>query len=93
MKLTPGTLKKGKAAKQALEVFMRGAEGREKDLIKAIPDVCSSLRDHSAHMSSYQPECMATMMAEVKVSTPGLYGGPKKKGGGGKALKSSTADD
>ena len=40
VKLTPGTVKKGKAAKQAVELFCRGKESssHESTLIKALTD-------------------------------------------------------
>eukprot|EP01035_Chromulina_nebulosa_P016824 gene16824-22308_t len=55
IKLTPGTLKRGKAAKQAIEVFTRGKEYmNDKNLIKALTD----------------PEIVAVMIGDVKLSTP-----------------------
>lgn len=41
VKLTPGTVKKGKAARQALELLVRAPEAaqREKELLKAIPEM------------------------------------------------------
>jgi hypothetical protein len=58
MKLTPGTQKKGKAVKQAIEVFMRNKDlqAAEKSLMKALTD----------------PEMVAIMIGDVKLSTPGL---------------------
>lgn len=38
VKLVPGPLKKGKAAKQAVEVVGREAAGRERDLVRAVPE-------------------------------------------------------
>lgn len=40
VKVTPGTAKRGKAAKTTLSVFMadRAASGREKDLLKSLKD-------------------------------------------------------
>ena len=40
MKLTPGTGKRGKAARTALNMFLRDrqATGHEKDLLKAVKD-------------------------------------------------------
>jgi len=58
VKLTPGTTKKGKAAKQALEVFSRSKECSvsEKTLLKGLTD----------------PEMVAILIGDVKVSTPGI---------------------
>lgn len=40
MKLTPGTSKRGKAAKTAVQVFLRDktSSAREKDLLKAVKE-------------------------------------------------------
>ena len=60
VKLTPGTLKKGKAVKQALELFQRNQADRiplEKGLITNLNDI----------------ECVAIMIGDVKLSMPGLY--------------------
>lgn len=38
VKLVPGPLKKGKAGRQCVELLMREAAGREKDLIKGVPE-------------------------------------------------------
>jgi hypothetical protein len=58
VKLTPGTLKKGKAAKQAVELLVRGGEvlPRERDLMRAVPDA----------------EVVACMVGTVKISASGL---------------------
>jgi len=58
VKLTPGPQKKGKAAHQALEVFVRDREAtpREVELLKAIPD----------------NDLIASIMGDVKVSKPGI---------------------
>lgn len=58
VKLTPGTLKKGKAAKQALELMVRGGDAlqRERDLMRAVPDA----------------ELVACMVGTVKISAAGL---------------------
>ena len=58
MKLTPGTTKKGKAAKQAIEVFTRAKDctPAEKTLLKGLSD----------------PEMVAILIGDVKLSTPGL---------------------
>ena len=60
VKLTPGTQKKGKAAKQALEIFLknRDATSVEKVHMKSLGD----------------PEMVAIMIGDVKLSTPGLQG-------------------
>uniref|UniRef100_A0A7S2HPI5 NFACT protein C-terminal domain-containing protein n=1 Tax=Octactis speculum TaxID=3111310 RepID=A0A7S2HPI5_9STRA len=59
VKLTPGSTKKGRAGKQALDVFTRMKEcsPRERDLIKFVSD----------------NELVQTIIGEVKVSTPGLH--------------------
>jgi hypothetical protein len=58
VKLTPGTLKKGKAAKQSVELLVRGGEvlPRERDLMRAVPDA----------------EVVACMVGTVKISASGL---------------------
>ncbi|GAQ88109.1 hypothetical protein KFL_004010015 [Klebsormidium nitens] len=58
VKLTPGTAKKGKAAKTAVEVFSRMPEAtrREKELMKAVQD----------------PDLVAVMLGNAKVTAPGL---------------------
>ncbi|KAI8086191.1 fibronectin-binding protein A N-terminus-domain-containing protein [Halteromyces radiatus] len=67
VKLTPGTLKRGKAIKQAQSVFLNHQDitAREKELIKGVPDM----------------EAINTMMSKVKVSAPNLEASKKKKGG------------
>ncbi|KAI8050062.1 fibronectin-binding protein A N-terminus-domain-containing protein [Thamnidium elegans] len=67
VKLTPGSLKRGKAVKQAQSVFfhLSDATAREKELIKCIPDM----------------ESINTMMGKVKVSAPNLEASKRKKGG------------
>ncbi|OAD78993.1 hypothetical protein PHYBLDRAFT_86209, partial [Phycomyces blakesleeanus NRRL 1555(-)] len=54
VKLTPGSLKRGKAIKQAQNVFLTSTDStqREKELIKSVPDM----------------EAINTMMSKVKVS-------------------------
>jgi len=58
VKLTPGTQRKGKAAKTAIAQFQRAADSsqREKDLIKAIPEM----------------DLIQQMKASVKLSAPNL---------------------
>ena len=58
IKLTPGTVKKGKCAKQAIDLFtkLRECSDAEKPLIKALTD----------------PEMVAIMICDVKLSMPGL---------------------
>lgn len=58
VKLVPGTLKKGKAAKTAMNLFghMPGATNREKELMKACTD----------------PELVAAIVGNVKVTAAGL---------------------
>ncbi|KAI8380498.1 fibronectin-binding protein A N-terminus-domain-containing protein [Choanephora cucurbitarum] len=67
VKLTPGTLKRGKAIKQAQSVFfnMSEASAREKELIKSVPEM----------------EGINAMMSKVKVSAPNLEASKRKKGG------------
>ncbi|KAI8394072.1 fibronectin-binding protein A N-terminus-domain-containing protein [Radiomyces spectabilis] len=66
VKLTPGSLKRGKAIKQAQSVFMNAQEAtnREKELMKGVPDM----------------EAINTMMSKVKVSAPNLEMNKRKKG-------------
>ncbi|KAG6543609.1 hypothetical protein Mapa_014972 [Marchantia paleacea] len=58
VKLTPGPAKKGKAAKVAIDVFshMQETTVREKELMKAVTD----------------PELVACMLGNAKVTAPGL---------------------
>ncbi|KAI8983879.1 fibronectin-binding protein A N-terminus-domain-containing protein [Pilobolus umbonatus] len=65
VKLTPGTLKRGKAVKQAHSVFLnlQDATSREKELIKSVPDM----------------EAINTMMSKVKVSAHNLEAIKRKK--------------
>ncbi|RKP34361.1 fibronectin-binding protein A N-terminus-domain-containing protein [Dimargaris cristalligena] len=58
VKLTPGTLKKGKACKSALAVFLTNPEStaQEKALMKSVPDT----------------DLISQMLAKVKVSAPNL---------------------
>lgn len=67
VKLTPGSLKRGKAIKQAQSVFfnLSDATAREKELIKSVPEM----------------EGINTMMSKVKVSAPNLEASKRKKGG------------
>lgn len=65
IKLIPGSQKRGKASKQALEIFLRfpNITQQEKDLIKALGET----------------ELTQQMLGNVKLSTPGLHNQPKKK--------------
>lgn len=58
MKLTPGKQKRGKASKQAIEVFSRSRDTpvAQKGLMKGITD----------------NECVAAMIGDVKVAVAGL---------------------
>lgn len=58
VKLTPGALKKGKASKLALGVFLKHGEAteRERELIKAVPEV----------------ELIQAIISDCKVTAPGL---------------------
>ena len=59
VKLTPGRQKKGKAARSAMEMLMRGTADistREKELLKAVTDA----------------EMVGPMVGSVQVSMPGL---------------------
>jgi hypothetical protein len=58
VKLTPGTLKKGKAVKQAVELLVRGQEAlqRERELMRAVPDA----------------DMVNAMVGTVKISAAGL---------------------
>eukprot|EP01117_Protostelium_nocturnum_P006408 TRINITY_DN2310_c0_g4_i1.p1 TRINITY_DN2310_c0_g4~~TRINITY_DN2310_c0_g4_i1.p1 ORF type:complete len:1128 (-),score=530.66 TRINITY_DN2310_c0_g4_i1:37-3420(-) len=64
VKLTPGSVKRGKAAKTAINVFlhMAGSTAQEKDLLKCVPDT----------------EVTAQLMGSVKISTPGLLSATKQ---------------
>ena len=67
MKLTPGTGKKGKSAKQAVDVFTRMKEcgAAERSLLRALTD----------------PEMVAIMIGDVKLSMPGLFQAQRQKKG------------
>lgn len=58
VKLTPGTLKKGKAVRQAMELLTRGGDvlPRERHLMRAVPDT----------------DMVAAMVGTVKISAAGL---------------------
>ncbi|KAL6478119.1 hypothetical protein MHYP_G00139540 [Metynnis hypsauchen] len=64
VKLTPGTQKKGKAARTAVFSFMRGKEAsaRERDLFRSVKDT----------------DLSRNMPGKVKVSAPNLLAGKKK---------------
>jgi len=59
VKLLPGNMKKGKAAKTALSVFLHNPQAtqQEKDLMRFLPD----------------NDIIQTCLANVKVQTPGLF--------------------
>ncbi len=63
VKLTPGPMKKGKAAKLAIDLFMKSNELKEKSLMKGFTD----------------NELVSAMIGDVKVSTPGLQQHQKQK--------------
>ncbi|GJP46211.1 hypothetical protein CLOM_g5521 [Closterium sp. NIES-68] len=69
VKITPGHLKKGKAVKQAVDLFLRSPDlsARERELIKAVP----------------LPDLVSAMMSNAKITAPGLNKmvRDKKKGG------------
>jgi hypothetical protein len=65
MKLTPGTLKKGKVAKQAQSVFCQMQD-------------CSSA-EHVAISGLNLPEITSALIGEVKISMPGLQAVQKKQ--------------
>lgn len=72
VKLVPGTLKKGKAAKQAVDLMGKmNPTPRERDLIRSLD----------------MNELVQSIAGGVKVSTPGAAQGGKKGKGGGKGGK------
>ncbi|CAM0949590.1 unnamed protein product [Alopecurus aequalis] len=76
VKITPGTAKKGKAAKTALSLFMHipDATNREKELMKACTD----------------PELVAAIVGNAKITAPGLTQmKQKQKQKGKKAAKNN----
>ncbi|VAI28429.1 unnamed protein product [Triticum turgidum subsp. durum] len=76
VKITPGTAKKGKAAKTAMSLFMHipDATNREKELMKACTD----------------PELVAAIVGNAKITAPGLTQlKQKQKQKGKKAAKSN----
>jgi hypothetical protein len=58
VKLVPGTLKKGKAARAALDALSRGGDAapRERELMRAVPEA----------------DMVNAMVGTVKISLPGL---------------------
>jgi hypothetical protein len=58
VKLTPGTLKKGKAVKQGIDVLVRSGDitNRERELVRSVPDA----------------DMINAMLAAVKISASGL---------------------
>lgn len=75
VKLTPGTAKKGKTTKYAVEVFVNSKDctAQEKSLIKGLTD----------------PEMVAIMIGDVKLSVPGLFSTLKNKKNEKKVSKKS----
>ena len=65
VKLVPGTLKRGKAAKQALEIFTHSKEcsARERDLIQALAD----------------NDISSAMIGDVKITGPSAVASALKK--------------
>ncbi|KAL5981602.1 hypothetical protein ACLOJK_015665 [Asimina triloba] len=76
VKITPGTAKKGKAAKTALNLFshMPEATNREKELMKACTD----------------PELVAAMIGNVKITAAGLAQLKQKQKKGKKSSKQQS---
>ncbi|GJY74468.1 nuclear export mediator factor NEMF isoform X1 [Tanacetum coccineum] len=76
VKIIPGTTKKGKAAKMAMNLFghMSEASQREKELMKACTD----------------PELMAAILGNVKISAAGLSQLKQKQKKGKKAASKQT---
>ncbi|ORZ33739.1 fibronectin-binding protein A N-terminus-domain-containing protein [Catenaria anguillulae PL171] len=90
VKLTPGTMKKGKSAKLCVQIFQKaaavaGGSGATKDESKAAE------REAALIKAIPEPEWTMTMRAQVKVFAPQLSevqkGGKSKGGKGGKAKK------
>lgn len=75
VKITPGTAKKGKAAKTAMNLFMHMPEvtNREKELMKACTD----------------PELVAAIVGNAKITAPGLTQLKQKQKKGKKSSKDS----
>ncbi|KAJ4807693.1 Nuclear export mediator factor NEMF [Rhynchospora pubera] len=78
VKITPGVAKKGKAAKTAINLFLHMGEvtSREKELIKACTD----------------PEMVAAIVGNAKITAPGLTQLKHKQKKGKKASSSKDAD-
>ncbi|CAI5707598.1 unnamed protein product [Peronospora farinosa] len=101
VKLTPGSQKKGKAAKQAMEHFFASNLKDEKDATKmhseaddeAQPDVNPIAAQRELMRCITENELVSCMVGPVKVSAPGLYGpnagGKKGKRPSGKPKKRS----
>ena len=81
VKVTPGTQKKGKASKAAMEVFARTREASQREL-----EVMRCVTDN---------ERVAVLVGDVRIDTPGLNkkggGGGKKKGGTASGGKRAAA--
>lgn len=73
MKLTPGTLKKGKIAKQAQDVFVMFKD-------------CSAA-EKSAIEGLNRSELTAAVIGEAKISMPGLQAVQRKQKSAGKSVK------
>lgn len=78
VKLTPGTLKKGKARQTAIEGWTRSKDvsEKEKGLIRGLGDA----------------ECVAVLLGDVRVSMPGLHGSGTAKDAKRKAQRGQKKD-
>jgi len=78
VKLTPGTLKKGKARQTAIEGWTRSKDvsEKEKGLIRGLSDA----------------ECVAVLLGDVRVSMPGLHGSGTAKEAKRKAQRGQKKD-
>lgn len=89
VKLTPGTIKKGKACKNAVEVFVNsknyavGTNSSNVSGADTVDSVAAQLeatnKERALIKGLTDPEMVAIMIGDVKLSMPGLYSTLKKK--------------
>jgi len=98
VKLTPGTIKKGKACKNAIEVFVNSKNyavpspasetSRVSSSSNGIEQLESTNKERALIKGLTDPEMVAIMIGDVKLSMPGLYDTLKKKKDASKKAKS-----
>eukprot|EP00581_Thalassiosira_minuscula_P003102 CAMPEP_0183746706 /NCGR_PEP_ID=MMETSP0737-20130205/66895_1 /TAXON_ID=385413 /ORGANISM="Thalassiosira miniscula, Strain CCMP1093" /LENGTH=1321 /DNA_ID=CAMNT_0025982409 /DNA_START=49 /DNA_END=4013 /DNA_ORIENTATION=+ len=82
VKLTPGSVKRGKASKQSLEMFLHNDSGKKKQVDDA------TKRDHALIKLVNENEWVQAMIGDVRITSAGASNVTKKqKGGKGKSKK------